>query len=139
LAAAAALVAAGAVMAVGTTVMAEAPNDAKAAAPKVIAAAFHADWCGMCKEMGPDFMAARESLLERDILFVKFDLTNEKTAHQAAMMASALGLKDVFEAQAPKTGAIKVVDAESGEVVATLTAEHDTAAMKQELEKALAG
>jgi thiol-disulfide isomerase/thioredoxin len=109
----------------------------ESAKPAVIAAAFHADWCGACKKMGPEFMKTKKELLDEDILFVKFDLTNDETTHQSAMLAQALGLGEVWDAQAGKTGAVKVVDTGSGEVVTTLTPEHDAAAMKDALEGAL--
>jgi thiol-disulfide isomerase/thioredoxin len=108
-----------------------------APAPEFIAAAFHADWCPACKEMGPEFMKAKKALMDEDILFVKFDLTSEESKHQAALLASALGLDDLWNMQDGATGAVRVVNAETSELVDTLTREDDSEAMQQKLRAAL--
>lgn len=93
------------------------------AKPAVYAVLFYADWCGSCKALDPKVTQAREAakLDTQDVLFVTLDLTNDTTKHQAAMMAATLGISDVYEGNAGKTGFMLLLNAESGEKVAQLT------------------
>ncbi len=93
------------------------------AKPAVFGVLFYADWCGSCKALDPKVTQAREAanLDAQDVLFVTLDLTNDTTKHQAAMMAATLGISDVYESNAGKTGFMLLLDAESGEKVAQLT------------------
>ncbi len=104
-------------------------GDSKAAnsRPAVYAVMMHADWCGTCKALAPKISQAREKakLDEKDVLFVKLDLTNDNTKHQAAMMATALGITGVYEENAGKTGFMLLINAESGEIMARITNKHD--------------
>ena len=95
------------------------------------AVAFHADWCGSCKVLGSNVVKARgkADLDNKNVLFVKLDLTNAATRHQSSLMASALGLDDFYNTNAGKTGFILLVNAQTGDVVGKLTKEHDANAI----------
>ena len=41
---------------------------AKAGAPKIIAVKFHADWCGVCKAMGPVFTDLHAVRVKRGVV-----------------------------------------------------------------------
>jgi thiol-disulfide isomerase/thioredoxin len=96
------------------------PTSAK---PAVYGVLFYADWCGSCKALDPKITRAREEakLDEQDVLFVRLDLTDDTTKHQAAMMAAVMGISDLYESNSGKTGFMLLIDAESGEKLAQLT------------------
>lgn len=91
--------------------------------PAVYGVLFYADWCGSCKALDPKVTQAREmaKLDTQDVLFVTLDLTNDITKHQAALMAATLGISDVYENNAGKTGFMLLLNAGSGEKLAQLT------------------
>ena len=97
--------------------------DKEVAKPAVIAVMMHADWCGSCKSLDPKVTQAREEakLDEQDVLFVTFDLTDDTTKAQSKMMAAALGIAEVYESNAGKTGFMLLVNAESGDKLARVT------------------
>ncbi len=78
--------------------------------PKVIAAKFHKDTCGTCKKLAPEMAQVMEKYDGQDILFVTFDRTSEGTAHQAELLASSLGIADVYNAN-PGAGYVVLIDA----------------------------
>ncbi len=90
------------------------------AKPKVIIAKFHADWCGSCKAMGPVMEDLQNKFDGEQTLFVTFDLTNRTTKHQSELLSTALGLEKLWAENNGATGVIKIVDAQSKEVVASL-------------------
>ena len=93
------------------------------AKPAVYGVLFYADWCGSCKALDPKVVEARKEakLDNQDILFVTLDLTDETTKHQAAMMASIMGISDLYESNAGKTGFMLLLNAETGGKLAQLT------------------
>ena len=95
--------------------------------PAVYGVMMYADWCGSCKALDPKIAQARKeaNLDQEDILFVRWDLTDEVTSHQAEMMAAVLGLSDLYKTNAGKTGFMLLVDADSGEKLAQLTMKHE--------------
>lgn len=96
---------------------AEAEETAK---PKVYGLMFHSDHCASCEVLNPKIDGAKANLAGEPVLFVTFDHTDDTTTAQAAMLASALGLADVYGAQEKASGFMLLVDAESGEVRETL-------------------
>lgn len=94
-----------------------------AAKPAVYGVLFYADWCGSCKALDPKVAEARKEakLDNQDILFVTLNLTDETTKHQAAMMAAVLGISDLYDSNAGKTGFMLLLNAETGEKLAQLT------------------
>jgi thiol-disulfide isomerase/thioredoxin len=107
-----------------------------AEAPKLVALKLHADWCGTCRKMGPAFEDAKGRLDGKAVLFVVLDRTNRSTRSEAEMLASALGLGGVYDAD-KGTGKVLVVDAKTKKLVATLSADLDGKAMAKELEALL--
>jgi len=81
---------------------------------------FHSDTCGSCEVLNPKIDAVKPDFEEENILFVTFDHTDASTRNQAKLMAEALGLTPVFEAQRKASGFFLVVDADSGEVLVRL-------------------
>ena len=109
------------------------PAGAEAPAqPDLLAVKFHADWCGSCKKMGTVFEDLRNKYDGRSVLFVTLDLTNGTTRSQAEFLAATLGFGDVYS-QNGGTGFILLLDGESREQVAKLTASQDIKEMGAEL------
>jgi len=103
--------------------------------PVVYAVMMHADWCGACKAMGPKITQARGEgeLDSKDVLFVKLDLTDEKTKHQAAMMAEILGFSELYKSNAGKTGYMLLIDAETGEKITSVTNKSDVTEIESKI------
>lgn len=116
---------------IATFIMPASVNAETKAANSLYAVAFHADWCGSCKVLGPNVIKARgkADLDNKNVLFVKLDLTNAATRHQASLMASALNISDFYKENAGKTGFVLLVNAQTGEIVGKLTKDQDSNAI----------
>jgi thiol-disulfide isomerase/thioredoxin len=107
--------------------------EAATAEPRLIAVKFHGDWCGSCKKMGPVFTDLQNKLDGSPILFVKLDLTNNTTKHQAQLMAAALGLSKTYHDNLG-TGFILLIDGKTKQVAAKLTADMTLKQMAAEIQ-----
>jgi thiol-disulfide isomerase/thioredoxin len=114
------------------------PARQAAAAPKVIALTFYADWCPGCKALAPKLKEVMESSAAQPCLFVKLDQT-AKESHQAEYMLAALRLGDLWKEHGGTTGFVLLVDAKTRKVVSTLTADQDTRSMQAALASAVRG
>ena len=86
------------------------------------AVAYHADWCGSCKVLAPKMDEVKVALpkeVAEKIEFVKFDFTDDATKETSKTMAEGKGLLDLYLNDA-KTGQVKLVDIESGNVLGTI-------------------
>ena len=116
-------------------------DQAEFSKPAVYAVMMHADWCGACKALAPKVSQARENanLDGKGVLFVKLDLTNDKTKHQAAMMAAVLGITELYESNAGKTGFLLLINAESGEKIARITNKQDAESISVKITETIEG
>jgi len=89
--------------------------------PQSYAVLFYADWCGSCKALDPKVKEARKSLADAPVLFLTFDMTDDASKHQSAMLAEAIGLDTLYAENGGKTGYLAIVDAVSGKVLSKLT------------------
>ena len=91
------------------------------------AVTFHADWCGSCRALEPNMIKARgkSDLDNKNVLFVKLDLTNSTTRHQAMLLAEALDLGDYYDANKGKTGYVLLVDSSKGKAIGKITKDMD--------------
>ncbi len=110
-----------------------------AAKPAVYGVLFYADWCGSCKALDPKITQARQEakLDTMDILFVTLDLTDDVTKHQASLMAATLGISDVYEGNAGKTGFMLLLNAENGEKLSQLTNSLETDVIAVRIQEAV--
>ena len=112
------------------------PAAATPEGPGLIAVKVHADWCGSCKQMGTAFEDLRNKFDGKPVLFVVLDRTNVTTTHQSALLASALSIGSVYEAN-PGTGLILLLDGKTREVTeklgSTLTFKQMSASLEQAL------
>jgi thiol:disulfide interchange protein len=94
------------------------------AAPKMVGVLMYADWCNSCKVLDPRLQAVQPEFGQSDILFVRFDFTNERSAHQARLLAGALGVDALYAQNAGKTGYLALVDLATGQIVEKITKAH---------------
>ena len=73
----------------------------------------------------------------KNVLFVTADISSPTSSHQARLMLNALGLTDVWTANAKKPGHVVLVDAEWGTVRATLGAKTTEAEATKAFDAAL--
>ena len=112
------------------------PQGVKAAAPDRIAILMYADWCASCKILDPKLKAVQPEFERGKILFVRFDLTNDATKHQAGLLAQALGVGELYEKNAGKTGYLAIIDRASGESIGRINKDHSEADIRASLGKA---
>lgn len=86
----------------------------------VIGVKMDAEWCGKCQVMNPKLDNVMPEFKDDDILFVKFNMTDEFTIKQAGLLAERMNLKSLFEEHKGSTGYMVLLDAGSGEVLNTL-------------------
>lgn len=111
-------------------------HGANAAAPDKIAILMYADWCGSCKILDPKLKAVQPEFERKNILFVRFDLTNDATKHQSSLLAQALGVGELYEKNAGKTGYLAIVDRTSGQSIERITKDRSEADIRASLRKA---
>ena len=87
--------------------------------PKLMVVKFHADWCGSCKALGTTLEDLTNKLDGKSVLFTQLDFTNNTSRHQTKLLASALGIEKVVEAN-DGTGFLLVIDSKTKKVKATL-------------------
>lgn len=105
----------------GTTLYANGLNDNNSTDEiSVIGVKMDADWCGKCKVMNPKMDSVMPEFMDDDILFVKFNMTDEFTTRQAGLLAERLNLASLFEEHKGSTGYMVLLNADTGEVLHTL-------------------
>lgn len=91
----------------------------------VIAMYMYADWCGACQAIKPKMEAAKQEFTGKPVLFAKMDMTNDFSAHQSKLLASRLGLLEIFNQNEGKTGFVLLVDANTSEIIGKITTDDD--------------
>jgi len=105
--------------------------------PRVVGLMFFADTCASCKVLDPKIQAVKAEYVEQPILFATFDHSNDATKVQAAMLATALGVGDIYKAQEKASGFLILVDAKTKQPVGKLTRDMSEENIKTEINKAL--
>jgi len=107
--------------------------------PKVVGLMFWADTCASCKVLDPKIHAVKGEFVEQPILFATFDHSNDATKLQAAMLATGLGVGDIYKAQEKASGFLILVDAKTKQPVGKLTRDMSEEDIRKEINKALKG
>ena len=110
-----------------------AQNSKAIEAPKLMVVKFHADWCRICRAMGPVFEDLQNKMDGPNILFIKLDFTNNQTKHQANMLGSALGITPILKKNYRRTGFILVIDPKTKKVLQKLTKDDDVYSMETKI------
>jgi len=106
-------------------------------APKLMVVKFHADWCRICRAMGPIFEDLQNKMDGKNILFIRLDFTNNQTKHQAHMFGQVLGIAPVLKANYRRTGFILIIDPKTKKVLQKLTKDDDVYAMEAKIKSHL--
>jgi len=107
--------------------------------PKVVGLMFWADTCASCKVLDPKIHAVKGEFVEQPILFATFDHSNDATKLQAAMLATGLGVGDIYKAQERASGFLILVDTKTKQPVGKLTRDMSEEDIRKEINKALKG
>lgn len=78
----------------------------------------HADWCPKCQAQNKHYEHAMGQFLgDKDLLFVKLDITDPKARAHSEMLANELGLGDIWEKHSKRTGQMFLVERNSKRIV----------------------
>jgi hypothetical protein len=134
------LIAAAASAAVAAGVFARAPATSLEAAfagkPEIIAATFASAWCSSCKILEPKLANIIPGFSAEPVSFVEFDFTFGPS-EALASKAAALGLQGLYERNKGATGFTVLIDAETGEILDTLTMNFSESAMRAAIARAI--
>ena len=108
---------------------------APADAPKLLAVRFHADWCGKCSQLAPNYAKLVADSRDVPVLFVTLDMTNEVTRRQSHYLAGMLGIGQLSKEQGNRVGVIKLVDAADKRVLSTVQVDGDLAQIEKTIRK----
>lgn len=127
------------VFAIGLTLAAAGQGQAHKAGedPVAVGVYMYADWCGTCQAMDDTLMEAVRAFDGEPFLFARIDLTDDFTTHQSRLLASQLGLSNVFERFEGSTGFVALVDPETGEEIDRITGGQSKEEMQRTIEAAL--
>jgi thiol-disulfide isomerase/thioredoxin len=113
---------------------AEAAFDGK---PEIIAATFASSWCSSCKVLKPKLAKVIPGFSGEPVKFVEFDFTFGPRA-ELKEEADEYGLGELYARYKGATGFTVLVDADTGEVIDTLTMNFSAAAMRSAIARAIA-
>jgi len=105
--------------------------------PELVAATFSSAWCSACKILEPRLSKVIPEFANRPVKFVELDFTFGQRS-EIADQAQAEGLGHIYPQFKGATGFTLLVDADSGEIIDSLTINHSTRAMRAALAQALA-
>ncbi len=99
---------------------AQATVDEDAEKAELIALRIYADWCGHCKTLDANLDKIKTEFSDSAIWFAVFDVTDDQAKRQTSMMASQLGLSQIYEKYNGKTGILLLINPSTGEIVEEL-------------------
>ncbi len=115
----------------------QAQSSEKDASLSVIGVKMDAEWCPKCHEMNPKLENIMPEFNGEEVLFVKFNMTDDFTRHQSSLLAKRLGLTDLFNKNEGQTGYMVLVDANTNEELKTLTSDQTEDELITEIENIL--
>lgn len=105
--------------------------------PEIIAATFSSAWCSSCKILEPRLEGVVPDFADQPVKFVKLDFTFGERG-DVADLAAREGLAEIYPRFKGATGFTLLVDAQTGEIVDSLTINHSREAMRAAIAQALA-
>ncbi|MEX0771236.1 MAG: thioredoxin family protein [Balneolaceae bacterium] len=108
-----------------------------AESPALIGVKMDAEWCPKCKVMNPKLEEVMPEFQGEDILFLKFNMTDDFTIYQTSLLAKRLGLTELFEQHKGQTGYMVIVDAHTHEVIKRLNSDLSEEELKTQIAELL--
>jgi len=105
--------------------------------PEIVAATFASAWCSSCKILEPRLARVTPEFAGKPVKFVKLDFTFGQRG-EVAELAEKEGLGELYPQYKGATGFTLLVDAQSGEIIDTLTMNHSQQAMRAAIAQAIA-
>lgn len=105
--------------------------------PEAIGVLLYADWCSKCKELDPKLQEVKPKFKGQNILFTRFDMTNEFTKDQSSLLAGQLGLLDLYKKHEGKTGYMILLDGKTHEVLSTITSDQSPQSIQEQIQSTL--
>ncbi len=105
--------------------------------PEVVAATFASSWCSACKVLKPKLAKVIPGFKNDPVAFIEFDFTfGPRDALKAEAEKYAIG--GLYDRNKGATGFTVLVDADTGEVLDTLTMNFSEDAMRSAISRAIA-
>jgi hypothetical protein len=104
---------------------------------RVIAVKWWHEECPACKELDPRYAEVMASFDESEVLFVTLDMSTEHSRQQSALLASTLGIRDVYDEVFGGSGFVLLFDATSKRKLGQLSAAQRNDEMKSSIREAL--
>ena len=105
--------------------------DCNSETAKIAAVKFHADYCGACKNLEPKITELKGKFKD-DVVFVRFDFSNDDAKAKTKILAADQGLNSVLESH-EGTGYIVLYNLKTKKVVGTLKNSQSVADMEKEI------
>jgi thiol-disulfide isomerase/thioredoxin len=105
--------------------------------PKVIAVHVFAEWCEPCLDMEQAVGHLADRFDGEPILGIVLDVTNLSTKYHAQLLAGALDLDELYKEKRDTLGEIYLLDADSKELIETITESDDFETMAAKVQNAL--
>jgi hypothetical protein len=106
-------------------------------APEVVAIKFWHVTCPGCKVLDPRYAAVVDEFEDDAVLFVTFDMSTEFSRRQSALLASVLGVRDIYDEVFGSSGFVLLIDADTRARIGQLTAKQDEEEMKGSIRDAI--
>ena len=114
------------------------PTTEREPAADIIAVQFYAEWCKPSQVVTRRVEALQEASADKNVLFVRLDLTDDTRRDQAELLMASLGFGHIWDAQRGRTGELLLVDAHAMRPITTLNQDNDAEQMFVALTQALA-
>ena len=107
-------------------------------AADIIAVQFYADWCTPSQVVATRVKALQEASTDKNVMFVRLDLTDDARREQAHLLMSSLGCEHIWDTQRGRTGELLLIDAHAMRPISKLNQDDDAERMIVALTQALA-
>ncbi len=114
------------------------PPTGREPAADIIAVQFYADWCTPSQVVASRVKALQEASADKNVMFVRLDLTDDARRKQARLLMSSLGCGHIWDTQRGRTGELLLIDAHAMRPISKLNQDDDAERMIVALTQALA-
>ncbi len=104
--------------------------------PEIVAATFASEWCPACKVLEPKLAEVIPEFAGEPVTFIEFDFTFGERK-DLAELADAHGVGEIYARNKGATGFTLLIDADTGEIIDTLTMNFSEKAMRAAIARAI--